>query len=82
VLFRWVDPQGRLAGYPWNPNGSPGNVAGITSREGNVFGWMPHPERAFFRALHPDWTRSGGADGFGDGQRIFDGLIRFVERRR
>lgn len=80
VLFRWVDPKGQLAGYPWNPNGSPGNVAGITNREGNVFGWMPHPERAFFRDLHPDWTRSGGPDGFGDGQRIFDGLIRHVER--
>ncbi len=46
VLFRWVDPDGQPAGYPWNPNGSAGNVAGITNPEGTVFGLMPHPERS------------------------------------
>ncbi|MGI0151383.1 MAG: phosphoribosylformylglycinamidine synthase subunit PurQ [Thermoplasmata archaeon] len=81
ILFRWVDPEGRLAGYPWNPNGSVGNVAGITNREGNVFGLMPHPERAFFRVLHPDWTRSGERpDGLGDGARFFDSILSYVER--
>jgi phosphoribosylformylglycinamidine synthase len=80
VLFRWVDPTGAIAGYPWNPNGSPDNVAGLTSREGNVFGLMPHPERAFFRILHPDWTRGGDPSGFGDGQRFFEGLARYLER--
>jgi phosphoribosylformylglycinamidine synthase I len=81
VLFRWVDPAGRLAGYPWNPNGSAGNLAGITNREGNVFGLMPHPERAFFRILHPDWTRSGERpDGLGDGARFFDAILSHVER--
>jgi len=81
LLFRWVDPHGEVAGYPWNPNGSPYNVAGLTNREGNVFGLMPHPERAFFRALHPDWTRRGDAEGFGDGQRFFEALARYLERR-
>jgi phosphoribosylformylglycinamidine synthase subunit PurQ / glutaminase len=81
VLFRWTDPEGRLAGYPWNPNGSVGNLAGITNREGNVFGLMPHFERAFFRVLHPDWTRSGASpDGLGDGARFFDPILAYVER--
>lgn len=80
VLFRWVDPDGELAGYPWNPNGSPENVAGITNREGNVFGWMPHPERSFYRALHPDWTRAGGAEGRGDGSRLFEAIVDHVGR--
>lgn len=29
-----------------NPNGSLGNIAGITNKAGNVLGMMPHPERA------------------------------------
>ncbi|HEU4488324.1 MAG TPA: phosphoribosylformylglycinamidine synthase subunit PurQ [Actinomycetota bacterium] len=32
--------------YDDNPNGSLGDIAGITSRDGNVLGLMPHPERA------------------------------------
>src|SRR6266508_4255900 len=34
-----------------NPNGSLNNIAGITNREGNVLGMMPHPERASESAL-------------------------------
>ncbi len=81
VLFRWVAPDGSPATYPWNPNGSIGNVAGLTNPEGNVFGLMPHPERGFFRAQAPDWTRTGGAEGFGDGHRFFDAILRFAARR-
>ncbi len=36
ILFRYVD----------NPNGSLSDIAGVMNREGNVFGMMPHPERA------------------------------------
>ncbi len=46
VLFRWVDPDGVRSGYPWNPNGSEGDLAGITNPDGTVFGLMPHPERS------------------------------------
>jgi phosphoribosylformylglycinamidine synthase subunit PurQ / glutaminase len=81
VLFRWVDPHGAVAGYPWNPNGSVGHVAGLTNRTGTVFGVMPHPERAFFRAQHPDWTRSGSPAGAGDGRRFFDALVDHLARR-
>jgi phosphoribosylformylglycinamidine synthase len=80
VLFRWVAPDGSEATYPWNPNGSEGNLAGITNPEGNVFGLMPHPERAFFRAQAPDWTRAGSAEGFGDGHRFFDSVLRYAEQ--
>jgi phosphoribosylformylglycinamidine synthase I len=80
VLFRWVAPDGAEAQYPWNPNGSEGNLAGITNPEGNVFGLMPHPERGFFRAQAPDWTRAGSAEGYGDGERFLDALLRYAER--
>ena len=80
VLFRWVAPDGSWATYPWNPNGSEGNVAGLTNPEGNVFGLMPHPERGFFHAQAPDWTRSGSAEGWGDGHRFFDAVLSYAER--
>jgi phosphoribosylformylglycinamidine synthase len=35
-------------GYPGNPNGSPGAVAGICSKDGRHLALMPHPERAIF----------------------------------
>jgi phosphoribosylformylglycinamidine synthase subunit PurQ / glutaminase len=45
VLFRYVDEFGVVTAGA-NPNGSINGIAGITNKEGNVFGMMPHPERA------------------------------------
>lgn len=42
--------------YEGNPNGSVADIAGVTNRQKNVCGLMPHPERAMF-----DWM--GGEDG-------------------
>ena len=42
--------------YASNPNGSVGDVAGLTNAAGNVLGLMPHPERACDPA-------TGGLDG-------------------
>ena len=80
ILFRWVAPDGGPATYPWNPNGSEGNIAGLTNPEGNVFGLMPHPERYFFRAQAPDWTREGACEGFGDGHRFLDAILTYAEQ--
>jgi phosphoribosylformylglycinamidine synthase I len=81
ILFRWVAPDGGAADYPWNPNGSEGDVAGLTNPDGNVFGLMPHPERSFFRAQAPDWSRTGGPEGFGDGRRFLGAVVDWTARR-
>lgn len=78
IVFRYVDDQGRYAGYPWCPNGALYNIAAICNREGNVFGVQPHPERTFFGYLHPDWTRGRDPDGPGDGQAIFASALDYV----
>ena len=45
VLFRYCDEEGGV--HPWtNPNGSMGHIAGVSNATHNVFGMMPHPERA------------------------------------
>ena len=45
ILFRYVDQDGNATDGA-NPNGSVSNIAGVMNKEGNVFGMMPHPERA------------------------------------
>jgi len=55
VAARYVDNRGQPAvTYPFNPNGSPEGVAGLTTPDGRVTIMMPHPERAF-RALQLSW---------------------------
>lgn len=82
VVFRYVDPQGDYAGYPWCPSGTVGNIAGICNPEGNVMGLMPHPERTMSRLQHPDWTRTGGKpDDRGDGQAVFRSVLDYVEKK-
>ncbi len=81
VVFRYVDPEGNYAGYPWNPNGSISNIAGICNNHGTVFGMMPHPERTFYKHQHPDWTRAGLGDLIGDGQAIFGSVLDYISKR-
>ena len=81
VVFRYVDPQGNYAGYPWNPNGSVSNIAGICNHIGNVFGMMPHPERTFFKYQQPDWTTKGLGDNIGDGRAIFESVIEYISKK-
>lgn len=45
IIFRYTDENGDLT-EDGNPNGSLRNIAGIRNKAGNVFGMMPHPERA------------------------------------
>ena len=45
VIYRYCDADGNITAEA-NPNGAIRNIAGISNKEGNVFGMMPHPERA------------------------------------
>ncbi len=45
IILRYVNEEGDPVKEA-NPNGSVSNIAGVMNREGNVFGMMPHPERA------------------------------------
>ena len=80
VAFRYCNSEGSLnSGYPWNPNGAPNDIAGITNSRGNVLGMMPHPERVFHGWQHTDWTSSGKKpDGPGDGRALFEGVVGFL----
>jgi phosphoribosylformylglycinamidine synthase len=67
VVFRYATVDGRVT-KDANPNGSLGNIAGITNVEGTVLGLMPHPERAAESAL-------GGTDGLLIFQSLLGSLV-------
>lgn len=64
VLFRYCDENGEITSVS-NPNGSVNNIAGITNETKNVFGMMPHPERAASSILSNE-----------DGIAIFNSLLQ------
>ena len=79
IVFEYVDEEGKSKGYPYNPNGSVANIAGICDKTGRIFGLMPHPERHVSGYQHPRWTRKGTAGGLGDGLAIFKNGVNFIK---
>ena len=63
ILFRYCDENGNI-GCDANPNGAIENIAGICNAKKNVFGMMPHPERASDTELSNT-----------DGKIIFDSIL-------
>jgi phosphoribosylformylglycinamidine synthase len=66
VILRYADKEGRIVPEA-NPNGSIENIAGICNCERNVFGLMPHPDRASDARL-----------GSADGANIFRSMMQAV----
>lgn len=60
VLLHYCDGEGQIS----NPNGSVDAIAGICNKEKNVFGLMPHPERAMESIL-----------GSNDGRKMLEGFL-------
>jgi phosphoribosylformylglycinamidine synthase subunit PurQ / glutaminase len=69
IIMRYADSRGRVVPEA-NPNGSIENIAGICNRDGNVFGLMPHPDRACDARL-----------GSADGVRIFESMMQTIIAR-
>lgn len=66
VLFRYCDENGEVNAES-NPNGAKNNIAGICNETRNVFGMMPHPERAADSFL-----------GNEDGRKLFESILAEV----
>jgi phosphoribosylformylglycinamidine synthase I len=70
VILRYASEDGQIDPAA-NPNGSIENIAGICNREGNVFGLMPHPDRASDERL-----------GSADGAKIFRSMMETIATAR
>ena len=79
AALRYVDNRGRPAEtYPFNPNGSPGGLTGVTTRDGRATILMPHPER-MFRSVQLSWKPSPLFTGEeGPWLRLFQNAREFV----
>ena len=66
VIFRYCSEEGQL-GELHNPNGSLNNIAGICNKGRNVFGMMPHPERAADAVLSNE-----------DGRLLFESILKNI----
>jgi phosphoribosylformylglycinamidine synthase len=65
VIFQYCDAEGNITDES-NPNGALMNIAGTTNKNKNVFGMMPHPERA-----------ADGELSNTDGKLLFESLLKF-----
>lgn len=81
IVLRYTTPDGKPDGFPFNPSGSQGNVAGLCDATGRVFGLMPHPERHILPTQHPRWTRDGLREE-GDGLKLFRNAVEFLQGPR
>jgi phosphoribosylformylglycinamidine synthase subunit PurQ / glutaminase len=90
VVLRYALSDGAPAGgqFPFNPNGSVDDIAGICDATGRVFGLMPHPEAYNDWTNHPDWLRArevakrtGQPYGIGApiGIQIFQNAVRYIQ---
>jgi len=66
VIMRYANDRGEIVPEA-NPNGAIENIAGICNREGNIFGLMPHPDRACDARL-----------GSADGAKIFQSMMQTI----
>ncbi len=67
----------REVSYPYNPNGSIGNIAGVCNDQGNIFGLMPHPERYVHALQHP--LRRNGQDGLLIFKNAYDYALKTLQ---
>jgi phosphoribosylformylglycinamidine synthase I len=67
VVFSYCSPDGQVVDGQ-NPNGSVKNIAGVCSKQGNVLGMMPHPERCTEKIM-----------GSEDGMLVFQSIIDFLK---
>ncbi len=79
IVVQYVDEKGNTgAGYPYNPNGSINDIAGICDASGRIFGLMPHPEDFIRGTQHPRWTREPPRKS-GDGLQLFQNAVAWAQ---
>lgn len=80
IVMQYVNEKNEFRGYPYNPNGSVRNIAGICNEQGNVFGLMPHPEAYCSLLNNPYWPRAKQriTEWKGKGMEIFENAVKHI----
>ena len=78
VCLRFVDNRGQCTEtYPFNPNGSPRGVTGLTTDDGRITIMMPHPERGFLSKQY-SWCPPSWSDEESPWMALFNNARRWV----
>ena len=77
VAVTYAQPDGTAADgrYPYNPNGSIADIAGVCDERGLILGLMPHPEDHVIARQHP---RSSRGESGGLGLRLFESGVSYA----
>jgi phosphoribosylformylglycinamidine synthase len=75
LTYTCVDGAPANGEYPFNPNGSIHDIAGICNPQGNVLGLMPHPENHIYPHQHPQWTRGVSQH---SGLKLFENGVKYA----
>lgn len=92
AVIQYAMPDGAPAEgrFPYNPNGSVKDIAGICDPSGRIFGLMPHPEAYNHFTNHPEWTRrrekikrsgNSGQEEIPAGIRMFKNGVEYINRQ-
>ncbi|MBI5717050.1 MAG: phosphoribosylformylglycinamidine synthase [Burkholderiales bacterium] len=77
--MRFVDHHGQpTERYPYNPNGSPGGLTGVTTEDGRFTALMPHPERVF-RNVQMSYRAGGDISAPSPWMRMFHNARRWLK---
>ena len=89
IVIRYIKPNGQPADceFPYNPNGSVNDIAGICDETGRIMGMMPHPERNILFTQRDDWTylkEAAKREGrelpiYGEGMSIFKNAVEYFK---
>lgn len=90
IVFQYAKSSDQLANgeFPYNPNGSLMDIAGISDPTGRIFGLMPHPEAYNHYTNHPDWPRRarelktkgmGIESEEGEGVKVFRNAVEYIK---
>jgi len=82
----YVDENDHLTStYPWNPNGSHLNAAGLCDPTGQVLGMMPHPEAYLSFYNNPNWgqlkRQNPEISEEGEGLKIFKNIVNHIKEQ-
>ena len=80
ITFKYCDENGKVIDkFPINPNGAVNNIAAISNKAGNVMAMMPHPERASYNWMVPEFPKDGNRT---NAIRIFESMKKYIEENK
>lgn len=83
TAIRYIDNYGNATEkYPFNPNGSPNGIAGITNANGRVLAMMPHPERITRKEANSWYPKDATWGQHGPWLKLFQSAREWVDKQK